>query len=272
MTVQNVNGVPVHYVEHGSGIPVFVLHGLYVDHQEPLAVFEPIFADRDGYRRIYVDLPGMGRTPASDTLNSMDDVLNLLLGLVDALAGGEPFLLIAHSYGGLLARSIAKQRPEQTAGLALFCPVVNGERPDLHAAEHVVQQDSGDLAGLLEPELEKEFRGYFVVQTRATLKRFQDAVMPGMALVDHAGLERIFGNAVLHPSPDDLPAFTKPTLLVTGRFDSTVGYVDQQSLIEQYPRGTFVVLDGAGHALPHEQPTLVNALVDEWLDRVKSSG
>jgi pimeloyl-ACP methyl ester carboxylesterase len=209
----------------------------------------------------------MGKTPAHETLNSMDDVLKLLLGLVDALASGEPFLVIGHSYGGYLARGIAKQRPEQTAGLAMFCPVVDADNPSRRAAEHVVQQDSGDFDGLLEPEMEQEFRGYFVVQTRDMAKRFQEAVVPGVKLVDNAGLERVFGQA-LQPSPDDLPAFTKPTLLVTGRFDSTVGYVEQQELIDQYPRGTFAVLDRAGHALPHEQPALVNALLDDWLDRV----
>ncbi len=31
---------------------------------------------------------------------------------------------------------------------------------------------------------------------------------------------------------------------------------------------TFAVLDRAGHALPHEQPGLIHALVAEWLDRV----
>jgi hypothetical protein len=32
------------------------------------------------------------------------------------------------------------------------------------------------------------------------------------------------------------------------------------------------VVDVAGHALPHEQPALLRALVDEWLTRVERSG
>lgn len=57
-------------------------------------------------------------------------------------------------------------------------------------------------------------------------------------------------------------------LLVTGRPDSTVGYAGAWDLLEDYPRATFGVLDRAGHALPHEQPELLRALVPEWLDRV----
>lgn len=56
---------------------------------------------------------------------------------------------------------------------------------------------------------------------------------------------------------------------MTGRQDSTVGYAEAWEMLEHYPRATFAVLDRAGHALPHEQPGLIRALVTEWLDRVQ---
>jgi pimeloyl-ACP methyl ester carboxylesterase len=56
---------------------------------------------------------------------------------------------------------------------------------------------------------------------------------------------------------------------VTGRQDSAVGYLGAWELLDHYPRATFAVLDRAGHALPHEQPELLRALVSEWLDRVR---
>ncbi len=55
-------GVAVNHVEHGAGRPVLVLHGAGVDHREAEACFEPAFRGVAGYRRIYPDLPGMGRT------------------------------------------------------------------------------------------------------------------------------------------------------------------------------------------------------------------
>jgi pimeloyl-ACP methyl ester carboxylesterase len=48
-----------------------------------------------------------------------------------------------------------------------------------------------------------------------------------------------------------------------------VGFARAWELLEQYPHATFAVLDCAGHALPHEQPELLHALVTEWLDRVQ---
>jgi pimeloyl-ACP methyl ester carboxylesterase len=47
------------------------------------------------------------------------------------------------------------------------------------------------------------------------------------------------------------------------------GYADQYALLPHYPRATFAVLDVAGHNLQIEQPVLFDALVNEWLDRVR---
>lgn len=45
-----VGEVSVHYVEHGEGRPVLVLHGGEVDHREAVACFEPGLSARDGCR------------------------------------------------------------------------------------------------------------------------------------------------------------------------------------------------------------------------------
>ena len=118
-----VSGVAVHYAKYGRGTPVLALHGAGVDHREIAGALEPIFRDVPGFRRLYPDLPGMGRTPAPETINSNDDVLDILLGLIDGAIGDEPLLVMGQSYGGYLARAVASRRPEQVVGLALICPV-----------------------------------------------------------------------------------------------------------------------------------------------------
>ena len=265
-----VDGIPVHYTEHGSGTPVLALHGAGVDHREIMGALEPLFADRPGYRRIYPDLPGMGRTPAPDTVNSNDDVVEVLLGLVDAVIGEQAFLVVGHSYGGYLARAIANRRPGQVAGLALVCGVDAQARPG-EIPEHVVLHaaDDLDLDATLEPAMAVEFRDYLVVQTPATLRRFQETVAPGVALADQPALQRIFERWRLRTPPEQGPAYTNPTLILTGRQDATAGYAGSWRLLEHYPRATFAVLDRAGHALLHEQVGLAPALLAEWLDRVR---
>ena len=63
--------------------------------------------------------------------------------------------------------------------------------------------------------------------------------------------------------------FPRPALFILGRQDAVVGYRSAIDLMDAYPRGTVAVLDSAGHALPWEQPRLVEALIGEWLDRVE---
>src|SRR5436190_21159370 len=95
----HAGAVTVHYVEHGSGRPVLVLHGAGVDHREAEACFEPVLDGVAVLRRIYPDLPGMGRTVAPQALRSADDVLEMLLAFADEVTGGTPHLLIGHSVG-----------------------------------------------------------------------------------------------------------------------------------------------------------------------------
>jgi len=51
--------------------------------------------------------------------------------------------------------------------------------------------------------------------------------------------------------------------------DSACGYSGAWKLLEQFPRATFAVLDGAGHMMWGEQPAVCSVLVSEWLDRVE---
>src|SRR5512132_1989927 len=118
-----VSDIAVHYVEHGAGRPVLVLHGAGVDHREPEACFEPVFGGVAGYRRIYPDLPGMGRTVVPDGLRSAEDVLDMLLDFAGEVTDGTGHLLMGHSAGGYYAQAMAARVPGQVAGLALVCPL-----------------------------------------------------------------------------------------------------------------------------------------------------
>ena len=99
-----------------------VLHGAGVDHREPEACFEPILGQVDGLRRVYPDLPGMGRSPAPESLRSSDDVLHLMLDFVHAECGREPFLLLGHSWGAYLARGWPRECPSRWPGWPWCAP------------------------------------------------------------------------------------------------------------------------------------------------------
>jgi pimeloyl-ACP methyl ester carboxylesterase len=252
--------VAVHHVEHGGGRPVLVLHGAGVDHREAEACFEPVFGDVAGFRRIYPDLPGMGRTTAPDELRSAEDVLDTLIDFADEVSDGAAYLLIGHSAGGYYAQAMAARVPAQVAGLALVCPLLPGLRD---VPEHRVAVGSGEIG-------DEVFRSYFVIQSPEMLDRYERFVRPAAALVDEAALERIGERWELAGGHE--PGYAGPTLVVAGRLDSTVGYAAAVDLLDQYPHASLAVIADAGHALPHEQPDVLRALVAEWLARVERTG
>lgn len=252
--------VAVHYVEHGAGRPVLVLHGAGVDHREAEACFEPVFDGVAGFRRIYPDLPGMGRTAAPDGMRSAEAVLDTLLEFAGEVTSRTAHLLIGHSAGAYYAQAMAARVPAQVAGLALVCPLLPGLRD---VPEHRAVVGSGEIG-------DDDFRSYFVIQSPEMLERYERHVAPAAALVDHAALER-FGER-WELAADRGPAYAGPTLIVAGRLDSTVGYAAAVDLVDHYPHASLAVIDDAGHALPHEQPDLLRALVGEWLARVERPG
>jgi pimeloyl-ACP methyl ester carboxylesterase len=255
-----INGVAINFVEHGTGVPLLALHGAGVDHREIEAAVEAIVPGT-GYRRIYPDLPGMGRS-TTNGLTCNDDVVKLLGDLIDHLADG-PALLLGHSYGAYLARGVAAQRPDVVLGLALLCPTAERSR---NVPDHDVVRHDAEAYDELEPGQRAGFDEYFVVRTAATARRYRDHVVPGTTLVDEAALGRIFSGWKVDVGSQ---AFTSPTLIATGRRDSVVGYTDAIELLDRYPHATLAVIEDAGHALMHERPELLAAFFGDWLNRAR---
>lgn len=250
------------YEARGNGIPLLAFHGAYSSRVEVREVLEPMLEERP-VRRIYVDLPGHGDSRPSSGLSTPDDVLDLVDLLLAAEVPEGPFLLFGHSYGGHFARAVAARHPGRVAGVALVCPVV--QRDPQPATRSVVREDG--VSAELGPDLRAEFEGYFVVRTAQTLERFRRAVVPAMGEVDDETLDRAI-DVGPHAADPDAVQIDAPVLVISGRRDSWVGWEQQERLGDRYANATVITVGDAGHALPHERPELVAALLGEWLDRI----
>lgn len=260
-------GAALHYETIGSGAPVLVLHGAYSTGHETRAVFEPVLAPLRRHRRIYVDLPAMGDSPAHDSVRTSQAVVDLLDEFVEDEIGIGRFQLIGHSYGGHLARGLAARRPSQLAGLALVCPLM----PKTMTSEpHRAVRATGDPTEWLDAGLVDEFVGYFVIHSREMAERFRDAVAPAIGRFDADRVGELMAAWRLRPDPDDRP-LDLPALVVAGRHDSFVGYRDQLRLIDLYTAATVITVADAGHAVAHEHPDVLAALIRSWDDRCASA-
>jgi pimeloyl-ACP methyl ester carboxylesterase len=264
-----IQGINISYEVIGEGQPIVMLHGGYLDHRHMLRDMEPLFKDRSGWKRIYPDLPGHGKTPAKDWIINHDQVLDIILDFIDKVIPGQSFLVVGCSRGGYLARGVIHKKPELVDGAFLFVPPPPADVPDEALPPPVVLVKDEALVAEVKPN-ELPFFEMFVVQSRKALDVLREVAMPALELTDQAFQDRIMANYdfsfdVDHPSKP----FEKPVLILTGRQDSRVGYEDAWKLLENYPRATFAVLDRAGHGLALEQEGLFMALADEWLQRVE---
>ena len=265
-----VRDITFAYEDVGTGTPVLMLHGWPLDHRHMLSNFEPVFAQRPGWRRLYPDLPGMGRTRAADWIETHDQMLELVIEFIERVIPGQRFVVAGASYGGWLARGLVHERGKQIDGVLLSVPVVAGDAADRILPEHRVRFEDADYANALEPG-EEGSREMIVAQGIDVLESWRRAIFPAVEIADHAFLERLGGNYAFSFDPDDLEApIEAPALIVTGRFDHICGYQEAVALLDRYPYATYATLDWAGHSLPNERKELHDALVSDWLDRVEA--
>lgn len=261
-----IKDAEIYYEIVGEGKPVIIIHGCAPDHRLMKRCMESVFQKYEGYQRIYIDLPGMGKSNAPDWINSSDRIVEVLITFIEEIISAEEFLLVGESYGGYLARGILSKMFERVNGLLLVCPVVvaqPGKRllPD----KQVIVRDEEFLKTLTSTERE-EFCELAVVANEYTYKRFKEEIKPGLDVANNEFIERLQKNYSL-TLDFHRKKYEKPVLLLAGRQDISVGYQDIVRIIEDYPRATLAVLDMAGHNLQIEQPDLFESLVLEWIRR-----
>lgn len=263
--------ITVYYEEYGEGKPVLMLHGYYPDHRLMRGCMEPVFLKRPGYRRIYIDLPGMGKTKGEPWINSSDQMLRVVLDFIAKIIPNENFLLAGESYGGYLARGVMYHMPRRIDGMLLLCPLVIAERKKRNTPAHTVIVSDRKFLSTLNKEEAEEFASMAVVQNEEIWQRYKKEILSGVKIADDLFLEKLRSEGYQFSFDVDAvnEEFTKPVLFLLGKQDASVGYKDAWNILNHFPRASFAVLDRAGHNLQLEQVELFNCLTNEWLDRVE---
>src|SRR5258708_33344615 len=125
--VCNVGDLAIYYETYGSGRPMVMLPGRPSDHRVMARFMEPVFTQREGWLRIYPDLPGTGRTPSADRLATHDAMLEAVLAVIGKGIPGQRFGLAGVSHGGDLARGRVYLKAAAVAGGTLRGPHVRAQ-------------------------------------------------------------------------------------------------------------------------------------------------
>lgn len=265
----HIQDAEIYYEIIGEGKPIVMLHGCSIDHRAMKGCMEPIFQQHTGYKRIYIDLPGMGKSNAPRWIDSSEMLLDILTSCLKKILPNENFLLVGESYGGYLSRAITSKIPNKIDGLLLICPVVIAEHEKRTVPSTNLMKGDDVFLNSLSLEERREFCELAVIANEYTYNRYNEEIKPGLTVADDEFIENLQKNYRLTYSENE-QKYVNPVLLLAGRQDIVVGYQDLLDVIEDYPRATFAVLDMAGHNLQIEQPELFEALVKEWLVRVNT--
>lgn len=266
-----INDLSIYYEEYGQGKPILCVHGFPVDHQIMSGSLEPFFETLEGYRRIYVDLPGMGKTPPRDWIRNADDMLALLEVFAHKILGDTSFLIIGESYGGYLSLGMALRGEVKLDGAFFICPctIANHAKRKLPRKGPVREEQPLTI----DKDDEENFADFLrtaVIVTEETWEQYKTWILPGLSRADQAFTAEYLrgGYSFSFEQKMKTMVFDKPACILTGRQDNSVGYEDAWDICRCFPKATFSVFDSAGHNLQIERVLLFQAHIEDWLYRV----
>ncbi|HWU03527.1 MAG TPA: alpha/beta fold hydrolase [Novosphingobium sp.] len=230
-----------------ADLPLLLVPGLMCD-ERTFAAQTAAFAQARA-------VPGWG---ASDSLPAMAQRL--------LASAPDRFAILGHSMGARVALEVIRTAPERVAGIALVStgvhPVGAGEADKRYALREVGRTQGMEalvdqwLPPMIAPA-NRDMPGLY-----ASLRAM--CVEQGLPAFE-AQIEALLAR----PSVDLLlSAITCPALSCTGEDDAWSPPRQAQAIASAIPGAQLAIIAGAGHFLPAEQPTALNAAIAAWLARI----
>lgn len=261
-----INGCELSYEIIGKGIPTLCIHGFFVDRTLMKGCLENSFRAIPNFKRIYIDLVGMGETPSNAKIKGSDQLLSLIIDFIQDTIGKTPFILIGESFGGYLSLALIKYFKNQILGMFLICPCVVGDKTNRILPEKINVPIHEMIISNDELEAYNSFLDMAVVINGKTWKRYFNEIWLGVKKANENFLNVFAENYILSAEEEFTKInFQNPTVFLLGRQDHVVGFEDALLLRKNFPQGTFAVLNEAGHNLQIEQPELFDSFLVSFL-------
>lgn len=219
--------------------PVVLVHGLGVSSRYMI----PTATRLALHRQVYApDLPGFGRSRGHDRVLNVMELADALSRWMEEV-GIPRAVLLGNSIGCQVIVDLALRRPSQVERIVLVAPTVDTEaRTVFHSFMRLLLD---------------------IPRERLSL--------PFIALLDYlqAGLGRTahtFGYAIQDLVEEKLPHVAHPALVVRGSRDPIVSERWAALVSELLPAGRLAVLEGAAHAVNHNSPEELAAVVLDFLN------
>lgn len=245
---------------------VALVHSVAMDRRFWLPVAERLMAS--GASVVVYDCRGHGASDKPGGPYTVELFADDLADLLDAV--GWPSALVAGaSMGGCVALAFAAIHPTRTAALGLI-DTTAWYGPDARKAwgERAAKAVGSGLASLIDFQTTRWFGDRFREQNPDVVRSCVDTFLRN-DLPAYAETCRMLGNFDLR---DRLTELAMPTRIVVGEEDYATPVKMAEDLAANIRGSTMVVLPGARHLTPLEQPDRIAADLSGLLDRVAASG
>lgn len=276
----DIGGCKLYCEQEGRGTPVVLLHGgPGATHHD----FHPYFSRAASFAHvIYYDQRGCGLSeykPAKGYCidQAVDDLdrLRQTLGL-------EQWVVLGHSYGGLLAQCYVMKYPENVKGLVLVCAStgLHGSSMPSRQGQFISQQESGKMReirktpGLSMAQLvyNNFLNGDWKRQCYYKPTREQIAQTALFEWVHDNGFNEIMSRSA--NAVDLAGAFEQcpiPTLIIEGMWDMTWNTDKPQRLGENHPNARLIVFSDSGHSPFEDEPIRFFGLLKEFMGTLREA-
>jgi len=262
----NVNGHLTHFIEKGTGPPVLLIHGFFLDSQ----MWAPnIDALAEHFRVLAMDLWGFGYSTREPMDYSYQLFADQVWGFMDAL-GIERASIVGQSMGGGTAMLFCIQHPNRVDKLVLVDASGMPDNLPLTAKFLNFAGVGKFLMGLKTNAIRKKNLADFWIHRRENLTdeyfeqttRFHKVEGTGQAMLS------ILRKKFFYTLGEEIPKLAVldvPVLLVWGAEDKSVPLERGRELHTLLPASRLEVFEGAGHVPNYEEADRFNKLAVEFL-------
>ena len=276
----DVGDVELHVHERGAGRPLVALHGgPGLDGSVWFPALDPLSAN--GWRVLAPDQRANGRSDGGDatrwTVAHMADDVEELIARLEL----ERPVVMGWSFGSFVAQSHMARHG--TAAAYVLVGTVAGpealhgvvDRLAAFEPEHLRAQVTASWERESKVETPEECKQLLADQMPFHVADPEGPLVQWLNENDHVVYRpevlRHFatgGEYGLVDQRDALRGFSRPVLVLSGAFDRTTPAESAQELADAIPTAEHVVIDGAAHMIPYEQPEAFLAALGAFLNRV----
>jgi pimeloyl-ACP methyl ester carboxylesterase len=268
ITLLKTVGIPggrrLGYREDGTGVPVFLLHGIGPGSQS----WEHQFAGlRDKYRAIAWDMPGYGGSdPLPMESPRPKDYADDLRALMDALKIQKAHV-VGQSIGAMIAACFAHHYPARVLSLVLTAASSGNGTLDPSTRQRNLKERLDALAkngpdGLAQIAAAKSV-------APGTPANIVDDLAEHISMLGPEGYNPAVHMLINNDINQELGHITAPTLVMCGTGDPVTPEPSVRKIAEQISGATFRRLPGLGHCAFFENPDMYNTALRDHLDGIK---